>query len=255
MKRRRPPDRDAGPPITLSEEAGVRYLHFDSPWVQGAMRLSRPYALELDYVRHMMSWLLFMEPPARILQLGLGAASLTKFCHRSFPATEVTAVESGATVIDACRQWFRLPADDARLDVVHADAGDFVARAGNRGRYGVIQVDLYDREARGPVLDSTGFYRNCLRCVAAPGIVVVNLFGSDHASFQRNRACLDALFDGRLLLLPPLEAGNLVVLGLAGPPLRVDGAELFARAAEVERRFRLPARGWAKALQAQFRTR
>jgi hypothetical protein len=33
--------------------------------------------------------------------------------------------------------------------------------------------------------------------------------------------------------------------------LLIDAAMLFERAAEVERRWRLPARGWAKALRAQ----
>lgn len=234
--------------VTLSEQDGVRFLHFDSPWVQGAMRLRKPFALELDYVRHMMAWLLFMEPPARILQLGLGAGALTKFCHREFPGTEVTAVEVSASVLGACRQWFALPPDDERLDVVVADAGAFVAHPRRRGRYGVVQVDLYDREARGPVLDSEAFYRDCHRAILAPGMLVVNLFGSDHGSFEANRARIASVFDGQVLVLPPVEAGNLVVLAFKGPPLRVSRHDLFERAAEVERRWRLPARGWAKAI-------
>ena len=44
--------------IDISEEAGVRYLHFGSSWVQGAMRIARPFALELDYTREMMTPLL-----------------------------------------------------------------------------------------------------------------------------------------------------------------------------------------------------
>jgi spermidine synthase len=240
----------ADPPIELSEQDGVRYLHFGSRWVQGAMRIRRPFELELDYVRHMMAWLLFMEPPARVLQLGLGAAALTKWTWRHLPDTETVAVESSASVIAACRRWFALPEDDARLDVVHADAGEYVASPRVRGRAGVVQVDLYDREARGPVLESPEFYRAVRRAIAEPGMAVVNLFGSDHGSFERNRRRIAAAFDDRILVLPPVEAGNLVVLGFAGPPLAVDAAMLFARAAEVERRWRLPARGWAKGLRA-----
>ena len=41
-------------PITLSEHDGVRYLHFGTEWVQGAMRVARPFALELEYTREMM---------------------------------------------------------------------------------------------------------------------------------------------------------------------------------------------------------
>lgn len=243
------------PPIALSEQDGVRYLHFGSPWIQGAMRIRRPFELELDYIRHMMAWLLFMEPPARVLQLGLGAAALTKWSWRHLPDTETVAVEASAAVIDVCRRAFALPEDDERLDVVHADAGAFVASPRVRRRFGVVQVDLYDRDARGPVLESAGFYRDCRRAIAEPGLLVANLFGSDHASFERNRRRIAEAFEDRVLVLPPVEAGNLVVLAFAGPPLEVDAATLFARAAEVERRWRLPARGWAKALRGAIGAR
>jgi spermidine synthase len=241
----------ADPPIDLSEQDGVRYLHFGSPWIQGAMRIRRPFDLELDYVRHMMGWLLFMAPPARVLHLGLGAAALTKWCWRRLPDTEVTAVEASGAVIAAARRWFALPDDDDRLDVVHADAGAFVADPRSRSRFGVVQVDLYDRDARGPVLDSAAFYRDCRRSIAEPGMLVVNLFGRDHASFETSRRRIAEAFEGRVLVLPPVEAGNLVVLAFAGPPLAIDAAMLFERAAEVERHWRLPARGWAKALRAE----
>lgn len=239
----------ADPPIDLSERDGVRYLHFGSPWIQGAMRIRRPFDLELDYVRHMMAWLLFMDPPGRVLQLGLGAAALTKWAWRHLPPSEVVAVEESRAVIEACRRSFALPPDDDRLEVVHADAGEWIASPRMRGRFGVVQVDLYDRDARGPVLESAAFYRDCRRAIAEPGMLVVNLFGSDHASFERNRARIAAAFDDRMLVLPPVEAGNLVVLAFAGPPLAVEASALFARADEVERRWRLPARGWAKALR------
>ncbi len=40
--------------IDVREEAGVRTLHFGSDWIQGAMRIARPWNLELDYTREMM---------------------------------------------------------------------------------------------------------------------------------------------------------------------------------------------------------
>ena len=41
--------------IRLSEQAGVRYLQFGPQWIQGAMRLRRPWSLELEYTRQMMN--------------------------------------------------------------------------------------------------------------------------------------------------------------------------------------------------------
>jgi spermidine synthase len=63
----------------LSEEDGVRYLHFGTEWIQGGMRIARPWQLELEYQKQMMALALFLPEPQRILQLGLGAAALTKF--------------------------------------------------------------------------------------------------------------------------------------------------------------------------------
>ena len=34
-------------PISFSEIGDVRYLHFGTPWVQGAMNLRKPFKLEL----------------------------------------------------------------------------------------------------------------------------------------------------------------------------------------------------------------
>src|SRR4051794_19647008 len=66
-------------PVTLSEQDGARYLHFGTEWVQGAMRIRKPDWPELEYAQQMMAWMLFVDAPRAIAQLGLGAATLTKF--------------------------------------------------------------------------------------------------------------------------------------------------------------------------------
>ena len=68
---------------TLSEFDGVRFLHLDSIWVQGAMRLKKPEKLELEYVQRMMAWMLWRDArdmtQGTAVQLGLGAGALTRF--------------------------------------------------------------------------------------------------------------------------------------------------------------------------------
>jgi spermidine synthase len=39
------------PPATITEFEGVRSLHLGTSWVQGAMRLARPDAIELNTCR------------------------------------------------------------------------------------------------------------------------------------------------------------------------------------------------------------
>jgi spermidine synthase len=232
--------------VTLSEEDGVRYLHFGTAWVQGAMRIARPWQLELAYQQQMMALALLLPDPARILQLGLGAAALTKFCRRAYPAARVRVVELSSAVIDAARQWFALPPDDATLDVVEADARLALetVRAGDRADW--LQVDLYDAAARGPVHDDVDFYRLCRRALRRPGVACFNLFG---ARFDPSFSAIAAAFDDRVLAGPAVDEGNRIVYAVTGPRLDLPADALEARAAALQQAWRLPARAWLAGLR------
>lgn len=227
----------------------MRFLHFGTEWVQGAMRLRKPDAIELEYAQQMMAWALFVDAPQAIAQLGLGAASLTKFCHRQFADARVVAVELNPAVIVAARTMFGLPDDDARLAVVEGDAEAFVIDEANDHAFDALQVDLYDATARGPVLESIAFYARCRACLREPGVLTVNLFGA-HASFTRNMKSLSAAFDGRVIALPEVHEGNRVAIAFAGPPIDVAWTALRERAALVARRLKLPASTWVDGLHA-----
>ncbi|MFN7571186.1 MAG: spermidine synthase [Betaproteobacteria bacterium] len=237
--------RALAPALSLSETDGVRYLHFGSEWVQGAMRLRRPFHLELEYQAQMMAPLLFCPRPGHIVQLGLGAAALTKFCWRHLPRTRVSAVELEPEVIAAARRWFRLPPDDGRLRVIAGDARRFVGDRRNRGGADWVQVDLYDAQARGPVYDDVGFYRACSKLLRPRGVVAVNLFGR---SFTASRSAISAAFGGRLWELPPAATGNQVVLGFAADVRPPSAAALQRFAQAVQRRYGLPAVSWLAGL-------
>ncbi|NCW98692.1 MAG: hypothetical protein EBW71_06870, partial [Betaproteobacteria bacterium] len=68
-----------GQALHFSEDQGVRYLHFGTPWIQGAMRIRVPHRLVLDYTQDMMAWLMLMSVPDRVLHLGLGAGACVRF--------------------------------------------------------------------------------------------------------------------------------------------------------------------------------
>lgn len=235
-------------PATFSEEDGVRYLHLGTPWVQGAMRVRRPDALELEYVQRMMAWLLWRPQEdvtaGHVVQLGLGAGSLTRFC-RQVLKMRTTAVEINPTVITACRLWFRLPADDARLSVLEDDAGRWVADPANLGSADVLCVDLYDHDAAAPVLDDEAFYAACRGVLADGGLMSVNLFGRD-ASFGATTARIAAVFGtDQVWTLRPTKEGNTVVIAARGVAVP-DRETLVARADNIESRFGLPARKWLR---------
>ncbi|MGH8853086.1 MAG: spermidine synthase [Telluria sp.] len=242
---RRPTRKPKFAPVTLSEQEGVRYLHFGTEWVQGAMRIRKPDWPELEYAQQMMAWMLFIDTPRAIAQLGLGAGTLTKFSYRQFPEATVTAIELNASVIGVCASMFKLPENDERLSVLEMDAMDFVLDPANHGAFDVLQSDLYDATARGPVLDTPEIYQACNDCLAEGGIMTVNLFG-DHPSFARNLKAMKFAFE-HVICLPEVHDGNVVALCFRNRP-QLDQQALAARAAQIVAATKLPAKSWVKGI-------
>jgi len=244
---RRPARKPKFAPVTLSEQEGVRYLHFGTEWVQGAMRIRKPDWPELEYAQQMMGWMLFISQPRALAQLGLGTGALTKFCYRQFPEASVTAVELNPSVIAVCESMFKLLPNDERLNVLEMDALDFVNDPANAGVFDALQCDLYDATARGPVLDTPEFYLACNACLAENGIMTINLFG-DHPSYAKNIKAMKFAF-GHVICLPEVHDGNVVAICFKTRPV-LDFDVLAARAAQIVAATKLPAKSWVKGIKA-----
>lgn len=235
------------PPVTLSEEGGVRYLHLGSIWIQGGMRIKKPQVVEIDYVQRMLASLLWL-PSATLgqgqaVQLGLGAGAITRFTAKQLKMA-TTVVEINPQVVAVNTSHFALP-DEA--EVVLGDAADWLAQA-TPASVRLLHVDLYDHEAAAPVLDDVDFYRSCRAVLEEGGLMSVNLFGR-HASFRDSIDRIAQAFGAdQVWSLRPTREGNTVVV--AGRAVVVPAREeLASRAALIEMRFGslgLPARKWLR---------
>ena len=239
------------PEVNFSDDGPLRHLHLGTEWIQGSMLLDAPTALFHEYVQRMMAWLLFFEPDSvsrrQAMQLGLGAGSLTKFCHKEL-RMKTTAVELNPQVLVACRGWFKLPAENSRLQVVLADASTEIENVKWWGTIDALQVDLYDDEAATPVLDSLPFYASCRRLLTPEGSMTVNLFGRA-SSFVRSVEKISAAFGADAIwAFKPTREGNTVVLAqrCASRPRR----ELLLRRAElIQTMWGLPASKWVRVMR------
>lgn len=217
-------------PIDISEEGGVRFLHFGSLWIQGAMRIARPWHLELEYTREMMTSLLMREGrhfPRRVLLIGLGAASLTKFLYRHFPLTKLTVVEIEPRVVAAAHQFFKLPDDPLRIEIIIDDGARFVTQTDKT--WDLILVDGFDEDARPGELDTLPFYQLCRSRLNNNGIMAVNLLGRSRG-YKTSVERITEAFDGRALAFPSSESGNVIALAAAGNEIRFHLDELKEQA-------------------------
>ena len=217
-------------PIEIREVRGVRTLHFGSDWVQGAMRISRPRDLELAYTREMMAALLLSSSwpvmPKRILQIGLGAASLTRFIYANLPEARQTVVELEPAVVGAAQQCFNLPPMGARLEIEIGDGAAWIAASSDL--YDLILIDGFDADGATGNLESLSFYQHCRARLAEGGLLVCN-FLSRSPHFLKSCIALDAAFHGQSRLLPQTPGGNVIALGALATTASLDEAVLRER--------------------------
>jgi len=223
------------PALTVSEERGVRHLHVGGEAIQSAMRLEDPYALELDYTRCMMAFLLFHPQPRRALMIGLGGGSLAKFFHRRLAGLRTHVVEYDERVIATARALFHVPDDDARLRIEHGDGVDALAPE----CCDLLVVDGFEDEATPSALVSQAFFDAAWCALEEPGAFVMNVMDDDR-HFDRHLQRLERAFGGAVLAFQSLRDPNVVVLGLKGAPAAVEWTVLRARADALEGKYGLP---------------
>ncbi len=197
------------------------------------MRIARPWNLELEYTREMMASLLLRGEsrwPRKVLLIGLGAASLTKFLYRNYPLAHLTIVEIEPAVVAAARQFFKLPEDQKRINLVIGDGVEYVLSTPKK--FDLILVDGFDEHAQPGALNTQPFYQACRTILSDEGIMAVNLLGLSRGVMGGFTHILNA-FEDRALMFPSCESGNTIAFAAAGDPAAItldelkEGAEML----------------------------
>lgn len=213
------------------DSRGARSLHFSISEIQSRMQLDDPDALDLEYTRTMMGFLLFVPEPRQIGMVGLGGGSLAKFCHRHLAQASVRVVEINPHVI-ALRDNFFVPPDDQRLSVQHGDGARFVRHAD--AAFDVLMIDGFDWSGMPDDIATQRFYDDCHTALRPGGMLVVNL----HLADKRYELVVDRMrrsFDDELFVVDDSDCSNSIVFasqdtgisayrpGLVRPPPGVEG--------------------------------
>ena len=202
------------PPV-VHETLTTRTLQFAIGPIQSRMQLGQPDALDLDYTRTMMGFLLFDGAPRRLGMIGLGGGSLAKFCHRQLPGAHLTVVEINPQVI-ALRDSFGVPPDGPRFEVVCADGARFVRDTAQR--FDVLLVDGFDADGLPLRLCSQAFYDDCLDVLVPGGLLVANLH-ADHPAYPQQIERIRRSFSAALFVADPQDGSNSIVFASKGDAL------------------------------------
>ncbi len=194
--------------IDVSEEGGVRKLHFGSDDTQSAMKINAPNELLLAYSRCVFGSLLFLDPPKKMLLIGLGGGSIAKWVHEYLPNTQLTCVELFQQVVNVARSMFFLPPDNERLEVITGDGAAHVYSMSDES-VDMIMMDAYSATGIAAPLASTDFFSACKKKLTDNGVLAVNLWSIDRR-FEQYCAQLSEVFEGRLICLPARQKGNVI---------------------------------------------
>lgn len=243
------PPRAVGPRVTLAQkETPFQVLRVDDDpargervlcdrectFVQGAMSLSDPSSLVLDYTRSALVSLAFLDrPPVRVLFLGLGTGSMPRFVSERYPDAEADVVEIDPEVPAFAERYFRFRSGP-RLRVFVGDAADFVR--GSRASYDLVVLDACFGPDPPPQLATPGFFRAVRALLAPGGVLVANLASPALApSVRRLLSAMRGEFPSVEAFVVP-NAANLVAV--AGGPAP-DAKELSSRASRISSERRL----------------
>lgn len=214
-----------------------------SNFVQTALDITQPLALQFDYMQAMLLSLLWVPQPERIGMLGLGGGALPLVLHHFLPQATIDCIEINPTVVDVARRFFGFQPDE-RLQVHVSDGRDFLAT--QTTRYDILLMDIFLDKGQTPGhLLTIEFQQLCRQRLNDNGVLVVNIAQDGPLSAERLHT-LRQVFP--YITICPVSAATWVCFAATIPPR--PGPERLALAQSLATRhpFPFPLHPWATKL-------
>ena len=200
--------------IQVAEENLVRSMYFGKDKKQTSMFKPEPAVLVLSYAQAMTSSLMFVDKPKNILMLGLGGGSLVHFLQKVCPDSCIDVVELRESVIKIAREYFFLPANSEKLNIINDDAESYVSYLLDKRKktYDMILVDAFDQWGPAELNQDMQFILNCQSLLNEKGVISFNLWNRKEDEYPIVYRKLLSLFNGNLLELSLGKVDSNVIL-------------------------------------------
>jgi spermidine synthase len=206
--------------IHLVYHQGRLELRSQDKSLQSVINLQKPHHLELKNLEYLMSVLLFVAAPRRILMLGIAAGSLLHFLRYHYPQADITAVDIDKELIEQLLELEILPPADNRLTYICDDARQVIKRS--EKKFDLVLVDVFNGVQSPPWLLEQASIQQLYDLLSNSGALAFNLLiDSDHDFRLFNRAVRQQ-FQQQTLCLPVSELENKILYGVRGKSVASD---------------------------------
>ncbi len=162
-----------GSVLSVKETADYRWFEYGGEVVQSLMCKAVPEQILTPISQSLLVFLLWRSRPLKVLNLGLGGASLERSLA-TIPSVLITSVEYSQAVIDMAKRYFNLP---KKVHVVCQKAEDFIQQPHNETytKYDVVLCDLFLEEKSPEFLFTQDFYFHLNNITNDEAVVMINL--------------------------------------------------------------------------------
>jgi spermidine synthase len=217
--------------IHLVYRQGRLELRSHDKSLQSVINLEKPHHLELRNLEYLMSVLLFMAAPRRILMLGTAAGSLLHFLRYHYPQADITAVDIDNQLIEQLLELDILPPADDRLTYICDDAQQIIKRS--EANFDLVLVDVFNGVQSPPWLLEKTSIQQLHDLLNDNGALALNLLiDSDH-DFRLFNLAVRRQFQQQTLCLPVSGLENKIVFGVRGKTAARDMTSNLQAALEL----------------------
>jgi spermidine synthase len=220
--------------VAVLERGRTRYLVFDPAnrfVYQSAVDLDRPHELAGRYTRLMMVGVVYAQPYARMVHIGVGGGAMAGYAVHTFPDAVVHAIDIDRDVIELSARYFGL-APNPRLHVHLADGRKWLEAS--RETFDLVMLDAYDDKSIPAPLRGADFFRVVAARLARTGVVMQNVY-TEQVDRRQLMAAMGAAFNQ----IDVYRVGQSDVLAAYQGP-RKDPEELRRRARRLDGSLRPP---------------
>jgi spermidine synthase len=188
--------------------------------LQSVIDLQTPQTLQLANLEYLMSVLLFISAPQRILMLGTAAGSLLHFLRHYYPRAIITALDIDAELMERLQKMDVLPAATDQLNYVYEDAARFIERSNDA--YDLVIVDIFNGAQTPPWLLEKAVIQQLYDLTSSGGALAFNLLIDSEHDFRLFYRDLRQCFADKALCLPVAGLENKVVYAIRDPAAASD---------------------------------